>query len=422
MRNPAFAFLVVLVLGAQAHAAGLEKNIFWSGRYVGQGGAAVASGRGAESLFWNPAGLAGITGAEANLNFSPTISKYKGPIVGVATESNSMFSPIASAFASYGMSDKWTIGAGYYLSGGSRAVYEGVDFTALDPTLSLKPNLKNDVAITEFSLGTAYEVMPGLRLGAAWRIVHVAADLGSVATAGGALLGVEFNGLSATEYGGFRVGAQYAPPGSAWGVGATWRSAVDFAAKTNSSGKVETLGNVGSADPADLTGSETTVAATFPMQIGLGGYYDFSPKKFRFLAEYVWTEYRVDQKLDYTGSVTLPASLGGTTVPLSDTTLDWSNLFNVRAGFEYGLSELSELRWGYVYTSQVTPANRASALFAAPGPGHSLTLGAGTLVCDGKLGLDGALEYSWDAGTPEGATTEVKVTAMAAHLGATYRF
>ncbi|RYZ96382.1 MAG: hypothetical protein EOP11_23560, partial [Proteobacteria bacterium] len=78
--NKVVLLAVAALVGGNAYAGGFEKNLSWSGKYAGIGGAAVSIVEGSESLYFNPAGLASKRGAngDVSLNFSPTFVKFKG--------------------------------------------------------------------------------------------------------------------------------------------------------------------------------------------------------------------------------------------------------------------------------------------------------------------------------------------------------
>jgi hypothetical protein len=216
-----------------AVAAGFEKSLFWSASSASQGGAVVGSVKGADALFFNPAGLAasGATSTEVSINFSPTFSKFHGtnPLHGAGSiDGKSGFSPVGAALVSHKLTDKAGLGFGYYVSGGSKAKYEGLDYSSTDPAAlaplfaagNISPTVETNLAVTEFSLGGAYEVAPGLRIGAAWRPTMVAADFSTVSAganpaplpAGQYVANVHIRDISKTRWNGYRVGVQYEAP------------------------------------------------------------------------------------------------------------------------------------------------------------------------------------------------------------------
>src|SRR5436305_1800620 len=111
MRNRHHTWLIGLtgMLCSQlVFAAGFEKGIMWSGKYSGIGNAAASSVHGAESLYFNPAGLPSGSGmAEVSGNFSPTLPKFTGQLGNTTfsvpvTEQNTgtQFSPVFGVLAS----------------------------------------------------------------------------------------------------------------------------------------------------------------------------------------------------------------------------------------------------------------------------------------------------------------------------------
>jgi long-subunit fatty acid transport protein len=412
----------LLLTGSTGFCAGLEKAVIWSGHYAGLAGAASAPVEGPESLFFNPAGLGKAPGLQIAGNFSPTLSKFSAPIPSFTTgtvsttNSETSFSPPGAVLASFGVTPQLGIAVGYFVSGGTRAIFESVDF---GPGFSLlKPTLQSDVTITELSAGAGYEILDGLRIGLAYRIVSVKGTLGFAqrASIGGStgLLATTLDGISATQYNGFRVGIQYAPKDSTWGLGAQWRTEVQFAADANVAGSFLAAGGT---TVSTFASSPASLGATFPQQVSIGGFYDLSPKTWRVLAEYTFTEYHQDQSLYLSGR------LGGL-IPLSSRSLNWNNLNNLRAALEYKPTSNLALRGGYIFTSQVTPNSDASPVYSSPGVGHSYILGAGMTFSEALAG-DLAFEYSHASGTvsaTDGPTAgDYSSNGYTAHLGVTYR-
>jgi long-subunit fatty acid transport protein len=432
------------LLPMDAHAGGYEKPVSFSGRWAGVGGAAVSSVSGAESLYFNPAGLAGgIDRAQVTGDFSPTLLHFSGPLEGQSSvDSNRSFIPAFGAFASYKINDRWGVGFGTYLAGGAKAIYENVDYTQA-PTLfgqPANPNLlgnrstiQSNLSIIEFSLGTGYEVLDGLRIGIAYRVAMVHAVLGAAIydKSNFTLETLAVDGISGTAWNGFRLGLQYAPKESGWGVGFDWRTAVAFTGKGTLSGNV-TLGVANPPTPAGtqipITSNDATVSSTFPQAFDLGGHYALIPRVLRMHLQYTFTHYSVDQQLALAGVAA--TSLGSASLPGIDQS--WVNEHDARLGFEYfDLVPGVVLRASYVLSSQVTPSNRARPTFTPPGLGHTLALGAGTSLLANALDHDGAIEYGWSSATVAAGTAsptdmtsglpgDYSANAWAAHLGMTY--
>jgi long-subunit fatty acid transport protein len=431
------ASVLAVFVTSQAFAAGFEKSVFWSGHYSAIAGAAQSSVTGPEALYWNPAGLAGSDGLQVSGDFSPTLSKFNGeiPTAGsqpnpTAVSSDTSFSPVGAAFVSYGITDKWAAGLGYYVVGGTRADYDSVNFGFPAATgLTLNPPLKADLTITELSLGTGYEVMPGFKIGAAYRVTFVHANL-DVASAGQPdatdfyALSTQLSGLSQTKWGGFKVGMEYAPKDCPWGFGATFRSRVNFDAKGNATVVSNTSGTSFGAPATNTTTGTGDVGGALPMQLNLATHYNFASAWTGFLG-YTFTNYDQDQALNFDTSIANP--LLPTTNVQGAVPLVWNNMTNIRAAVEYTGIDTWPLRFGYVWTSQVTPNGDASPVLASPGTGNTFVLGSGHKIMP-NLTVDGAFEYSRDSGSVAAsdlnggavttATGNYTAKAYALHLGA----
>lgn len=408
---------MTLLASSSAFGAGFEKNVMWSGKWVGVGGAAVSKVQGAESLFFNPAGLAmDHQGFEVSGNFSPTWGEFKGPINAnnqqLSTGYN--FSPVFGALVDYGITPQWGIGVGAFVSAGTKADYDNVGFPGALPATQIH----SDIYVVDYSIGTGYEIIPGLKLGAAWRISHVKAGIKTVnpPAAGANYTYASLDDIGATKYNGFRVGAQYTASDKKWGLGANYRSNVDFSGHGTLTGTVYNA--LTGATVAQVPATQVAVASALPSQIEVGGNYAVVDNVRMFL-DYVWTNYSHNQTLSV---------LGG-----QDIQLGWKNMSNVRIAAECTAIQDWAFRAGYVYTSQVTPESYARATFTAPGHGNTITVGAGRSLMDNKLSIDGALERSWTSGStdatsqPAGSATapyyygDYFAADWALHLGATFR-
>ncbi|MEN9722062.1 MAG: hypothetical protein RJB38_48 [Pseudomonadota bacterium] len=402
-----------IVGSSSAFAAGFEKAIPWSGKYAGQGNAAVSSASGPEALFFNPANLAGSMGAEVSANFSPTFSKFSGPVATANTtvDGQQTFSPIFGALASYALSDKLSVAVGSYVGAGSRAEYENAP---LPSPFTMQLNPKTELSSIEYAAGVGYQIAPGFKIGGALRYSQVQANLVSAVTSsvGPSVLATELSlsNLKANQFGGYRLGASYSA--SDWGVGLTYRSAIDFKAEGTASTRSESSGAIGTI----INGGSFAASAssTLPAQVALGGHYQINPE-WRVATEYVWTNYKKVDRLDLAGGT------------LTDLQLNFKDQSNIRFGASYVLNPEWTLRGGYVHTTQVTPAELARPTLTAPGGAHSFTLGFTTTMVS-KFEISAAAEYSTVSGTGTGnSTAQTKAGDYAAsgyvlHTGVNYRF
>lgn len=417
-----------MVSDPRAHATGYDKSVLVSGKHGGVANAVTSSVGGAESLFFNPAGLALGAGTESKgdgtLNFSPSTIRFKGPITASGTQatSKSTFLPIAGLQASYRPAARFGYGAGISAAGGSVSNYGEVDFSSLGFS-AFKPTVKGDLRIYEFALGAGYEVSPGFRVGAAWRVSRVQAELSSASAATGALVEAQLKELTATNFTGFRVGAQVAPRESKWGLGLSVRTPVEFTVKGKGEGRIESPLAPGVV--TNISSSDVSAKSKLPLAISAGGHWDFC-ENWRGLLDYSWLNYSTNRFIDIAG--TLTDASGATSVPLPDTAQAWKNAHVIRVGFEYKGIENWPLRAGFVYGSPVVAKSTAQAIFETPGSGYDVTLGTGTTFMERKLEANLALNYNW--GRAEVASSETNgnlsgryaVDAYALHTGVTYRF
>src|SRR5690606_10182316 len=120
----------------------------------------------------------------------------------------------------------------------------------------------------------AYEFIEGLRFGAAWRVTMVAARFALIQQLSAtSQSNIDRNDLSATRYNGLRAGLQYSPRDAQWGVGVNWRSPISFIVRDGTiTGQSMLAGTVGT-----ITGTNPTIAAEFPQQWSLGGFFEPLP-------------------------------------------------------------------------------------------------------------------------------------------------
>jgi long-chain fatty acid transport protein len=404
------ATAVVALSSSQVFAAGFEKALFWDAHYSGVAGAAQSSVVGPQSVFWNPAGLAGTEGMQVNGDFSPTLAKFNGnvpntgnllaaqlgnPAFGNASgpftspvSSSTGFDPVGAVFASYQVTDKITAGIGYYVVGGTKADYSDVSSNLAFPENAITPiPLQGNLAITELGLGAGYEVLPGLKIGASYRITFFKADLDDAfLSPAGTLESLQYSGLSKTTFNGFKLGAMWEPKDAGYGFGLTWRSRVNVTATTNNATLVSQALTTTTATTTSGTGS---AGLNLPMRLDAAAHYTFMPNWTGFLG-YSFTNLSQNQQIgeEFDGGAGLV-----NTIPLN-----WNNQSNIRVAAEYTGIQDWTIRGGYVWTNQVTPNGAALPILAAPGTGNTFVLGAGHKFSS-MLTADAAFEYDRDSGT-----------------------
>lgn len=366
---------VSLVASSVIQAASFEKPIMWSGKHAGFGGAASSFVKGAEALYFNPAGLATNKSQwDLTLDFSPTLITVKTPVVSSNTQtSGSAFAPFGGLFASYKVSDSFGVGMGVYASGGS-----GMDYGDVDFGFANKQETSALIGAYEFSLGVGYALTPNWSLGAAWRGVMLSGELKQGSAAG---TGTEITGLSGSDFTGVRAGLQYENDDKSWGFGATFRTAMKW---DLTKGKMSVKNLASGAEVFSATDA-VYKDLTLPMQILLGFHTNLG-EDWMLALQYDFANYAVNKQATF-GSAAAPvvASVNST------------NTNSVRIGAQYG--KVSPWRFGYAITSPSTPANRGVNFGPAPTAySHNIVLGKGFQFSD-TLSLDTAFEVMFSNGT-----------------------
>lgn len=425
-----FLLLTLFVVSNTVWGGGFEKVVQWSARYSAIGGAASGIVDGADSVYFNPAGMAFRKNGDHDLsvNITPTLSQFKGPIFNEFQQiGNKKLTTPFGALASHRLFKNFDIGYGLYVGGGTMAEFRSVNFTAIDDNFAgSDPDIRSKLNVIEAAIAASYKFTKNFSFGAAWRAVFVRANFASAkvtyTTAGAALAlsSTVIENIRADKHNGFKLGMQYRSDDDDWGLGLVWRTEIDFIAKGDVSGNtVYTATGQGAlalqgvtvtaGEPVALVGGERLLHNKFPQQISFGGFYRLFPELTLF-GEYTWTQYSVNKNLEIYGNLLNTAS--GTTTPIPDIRQAWSNQHNLKIGTEWAHSEKLTFRAGYAFTSRVTNHNAARATFSSPGFGHTFIIGEGYAFNNTSY-LDGAFEYSFASGkehTPDESTSATQVT------------
>lgn len=427
-----------LSFSSPSFASGYEKSVYWSGKYSGVAGAATGSVSGAESLFFNPAGLAGArtSPGDVSVNFSPTWVHYNSPPAQdyESQRSNTRLVPVYGVMASYQIMPKLTVGLGNYVVGGNKSNYDNISFNSVNAGFSnLRPSTRGDLDVIENALGIGYEVIPGLKVGATWRVTQVNASLYSTSvgtTPAPSLLGLKLDDLKDTRWNGYKVGVQYTGKDEQFGLGASYRSQVIFNANGNSSGQVVIPAI--SSTPSTVTGGRVAVRSMLPAQAIFGGFYHFKEQKLKVMSQYEFVNYSKVQQLDLTGSVGLPAPIGTVNLGSSPIQLRYKDQHLVRVGAEYEADEKCTFRAGYSWTSRVSSPGYSLTTFFPAAPSHSLLAGYGHKFSD-KVEFNMAAEYMFStdtvtaqevaaAGTTPTQEGQYKTRVVTLHTGVVFKF
>ncbi|WP_257263475.1 OmpP1/FadL family transporter [Endozoicomonas sp. ONNA2] len=372
--------LAFAVFTGNAVAGGFEKATMWDAKYAALAGAAVSSVNTSSAVFFNPAGLARLEGNEIALNVSPTFVQTNGPAEGdnsyIDGERN--FVPNAGLTGAYRLNDQLVMGYGVYGAGGSSTSYEGVTVGSLTP---MTGEYSTDIKIMEAGLALAYQINNNWSIGGTYRITYAQADinLASAAFSGttGALVG--YNDLSGFNTFGVRLGAMYRSDDNRWGWGLNYRSDVSIEADGEASTYVANT-------PFHTPSIAATAETALPTQFSTGVDYSLNDD-WKLFSEVTWTKYSDIESIKF--------SSNEGNLLVNRIIANWDDQWNFRFATEYTGIENWALRAGYIYTTAVTPEEYAAPTFSTPAGAHSFTMGAGTTLMDGKLGLDFGAEYNF---------------------------
>lgn len=405
MKSLSLVLLISIVSISECLAGGLDFNSLWSAKYSAVGGAAASSVEGAQSLYFNPAGLAKSSNTEFDLNYTSAFTKRSAPFVSTPVTSSISYAPILALFSSQKVTEKLGLGAGAYVAGGNGGKFENVDFGSSFPTL--KPEVYGAVVLIEFAAGAGYEIAPDLSVGAAWRPTYLKLNTKAAAALDpnldgnpDALIAPELD-ASDTMLNSFRFGIQYQPKDAGWGLGVSMRTELNFQAEGEVSGISQLSGD---STVSPITGGKVVASAKVPLQVVLGAHRDFSDRV-RLMIQYDYIHSSVDRELRLSGDSLVVNGLGS--LPASSLTLPlkWRNQHTFRFGTQYQATDIWTLRAGYIHSTQVTPNENAHPTFTPPGSENSYLVGAARPIqlFSRPCSLDLAFEYVRSAGVGVGS-------------------
>lgn len=352
---------VVCLTASRARAAGFQVDEHDAGA-TGRAGAVIASPRGASTVYYNPAGLAALSGVNVSAGVSlvaPSAS-YESPDGSLEVSAESRRFPLPHLYASVPASDEVTLGIGVNSPFGLAN-----EWPAESPgrTAVRKVQLIS-VFITPTAAVDLSQWAPGLMLGAGLALVPA-----SVRLRRDILFGEDTGvaSLSGSAFGfGARLGLLYRPPTRPeWSFGITYRSGV-------------TLDFDGTADfdapsiyrPALPPDGDGATSITLP-QIFIAGvaYEPIDDWQIEVNGGwYGWSSYdRLDIELA-NGEVTRSVR-------------DWRDSLTLRIGTEYRFHERWAGRLGFIFDQSPVPSKTLD--FQLPDDDRiDITAGAGFYVND----------------------------------------
>ena len=321
------------VAGSSARAAGIAVDL-QSARGVGMAGALIGVVDDASGIYFNPAGIAQGQGLEFELGAAPIIPAFtvKNPAGKELNGVSNIITPV-HLYATWGISDDWTVGLGIMTPFGLKVEWE--------PTWEGREIIKKaDLKIFNINPTVAWRPNGGpFRIGGGIQIVRATVELTKdINLLDNGFVGVDL-GAGAWGVGG-NVGIQYDAVPKILTLGATYRSSVNL----NFSGQAH-FDNVPPAYAGTFKDQNATTKLKLPDNIGFGFAVRPIPElvidvDFNYFA---WQQFQaIDIKFDDPQLNTYEAK-------------QWSHSWNYRIGAEYTLNEHIQLRAGILYDKNPGP-------------------------------------------------------------------
>lgn len=329
-------------------------------RSTGRAGAVLASPKNASAIYYNPAGIAALSGVHADVGGSLVApsAEFTSASDGATTGSDTQTFVLPQAYLSWRASDVVAIGVGFNAPFGL-----AIKWPASSPgSAQLREAELRTFFFTPVFAVNLSRWVPGLYLGAGMDVVPASvrltrdipfgSDVGSV-TLGG-------DGFGA----GGHAGILYRPPAlRGWSFGLTYRSqvALDFSGDADFDAPEAYRGSLPPDGPV-----ETSV--TLPQSVALGIQYAPLPE----LEIELDTSYR-----DWSSYDRLDIELPDGSVESSPK--DWHGSWTVRLGAEYTFAERYGVRLGAIWDQAPMPSDRLE--FELPDADRiDLTLGFGAAL------------------------------------------
>ena len=376
------ALLAALLAPCLAQAAGYA--VFEQGaRAIGMAGANTASVNDATALFYNPAAITRLEGAQLSVGgaWLTTRNSFAGaqpyPGFGVTEEMKSGNFAVPNAYLTHRYHAPLAVGVGLSAPFGL-----GIEWKNPAEFTGRKIATKATLQTLNGNVSVAWEVNPKFSIAAGFDVLMSKVDLQRINTAlipggGGAeanVANVELKGGFKPGYG-FNAGALFVPDDQ-WKVGLTYRSKIEVQIDGGDATFTQILTGNPAFDAqvaAQLPASqEVTTKTKFPAMYALGVAWDPMPD-WTWEVSGHWTQWSAfdELKLEFPTDPTLDATI----------TENYDDQFQVRLGAEHRLDNWC-YRFGYYYDEAAAPSESVTPLLPDANR-HGATLGLGF-----KMGAD----------------------------------
>lgn len=336
---------------------------------MAQGGAMIADGSEAATLFYNPAGLARLEGFNGQVSLAAYYAgaaSYRSSITGIKEKADPGFFPMPTVFASYKVNDWLTFGLGGYSAYGLGVTWptKWAGYTQAKKATLTSYQLQPSVAIGPFrgfSIGAGIDILSG-SVDITRGIPFTDGNYGEVRVAGGA---------SAV---GFNAGVFYEP--AEWvRLGATFRSSIKINLTDGSADFT-----VPKAFEESLRDQTVKTSLKTPPMVGFGARFTpVKPLQIELDAMYIgWSVYdRLDFQFDN-------KALN------SSSEKDWNDSFQLRLGGQYAFENKLSVRAGVIFDKNPIPDKNFDALLP---DADRVDFSAGAGYSFGKVRVDGAYMF-----------------------------
>lgn len=392
----AVTVLGVLFFGGSAAGSGfaiIEQSAASAG-YAYAGVAAAAQD--ASTVFFNPAGMALLSGNELQLGGHYIIPSAKfenqgsttvlgTPLTGGNGGDGGEAALVPNLFYTHRFANKWSAGIGITAPFGLVTEYD-------DGWVGRYYALKSDLATLNINPSVAYKINDQWSIGVGVSFQRVEAELSS-----------------AIDYGTILAGAGFAPPAASqtldgkvtfeaddWGYGANvglifeprrgsrlgihYRSQIDHTAE----GDAKFENPTGLPPGVGATNNEIEVDVTLPENVSFSGYHAFN-ERWAILADITWTKWSRFEELRIKYADGRPDSID---------TYKWEDSWRYSIGGTFKPMEALELRAGVAYDETPIP-NAQRRTPRVPGADRTwLTFGAGYQFSE-LIKLDFAYGHLW---------------------------
>ncbi len=407
MRRSIVSLITVIVLFSASIAFGNGLSLNSIGpKSLGMGGAYVGLANDYSAIYWNPAGITQLKGAQLALFVTDVIptGTYKFSAYGIdaQTLSNHYISPNIMGYLPLFGGEKLTVGLGAYVPAGLGAEWDGMDLVAFSGPAQFGGATNafagksfewmSKIGVFNISPAVAYRLNDKISVGATLNIYYGMMDMKRPINA---VNNFAPTNPAAPSDGGL-VDNQYEESGSGLGFGATFgllvkpvdMLAVGISFRTKNTVSFEGTAKNTAFQAFNAYESDYERDLAWPMWIG-GGIALKPIEKLTLAVDVQFSQWSDTQEkivTEYKNAV-WAAAMDEAARTME---LNWEDKMQIRFGAQYQLTDALALRAGYYNDPAPAPDETANIIF--PSISYN-ALAIGASYCFGKINLDFGFEY-----------------------------